>query len=155
MTLSLTCRRTATIKAAFQVRLGRPFFSNVELYPTGAVIELKAKVENLGQHDLLLDSHIDPLSLTLKDPPGDLKAYSSVQGQFGFQSAGGVSSVRDFRDWVVLGNELSGESILIGGEPGLGVLGWKATTHPSASRHDCAGRNRSAEGQKGRACSSL
>jgi len=120
------------LKLRFNSDSGGVFSLMLTLYPTNTVIEMKAKVDNLGQKPLLLDSHIDPLSLTLKDPPGDLKAYSSVQGQFGFQSAGGVSSVRDFRDWVVLGNELSGESILIGGEPGLGVLGWKATTHPSA-----------------------
>ncbi len=42
-----------------------------------------------------------------------------------------MSSARDFPDWVVLRNESSGESVLVGGEPGLGVLGWKATTHPS------------------------
>ena len=62
-----------------------------------------------------------------------MKAYSSVQGQFGFQSVGGVATARDFPDWVVLRNESSGESALVGGEPGLGVLGWKATTHPSTS----------------------
>ena len=45
---------------------------------------------------------------------------------------GSVSSARDFPDWVVLRNESSGESVLVGGEPGLGVLGWKATTQPSA-----------------------
>jgi len=117
----------------FKSGSGGIFFLVLTLYPTSAVIEMKAKLENLGQKPLLLDSHIDPLSLTLKNPPDGLKAYSSVQGQFGFQSAGGVSSVRDFRDWVVLGNEDSGESALVGGEPGLGVLGWKATTHPSAS----------------------
>ena len=116
---------------------------------------MKAKVEDLGQKSLLLDSHIDPLSLTLKDRPGDLKVYSSVQGQFGFQSAGGVSSVRDFRDWVVLGNELSGESILIGGEPGLGVLGWKATTHPSARGTIVQAGTILLKDKKARACSSL
>ena len=28
---------------------------------------MSARLENIGQHNLLLDSHIDPLSLTLKD----------------------------------------------------------------------------------------
>jgi hypothetical protein len=116
----------------FKSGSGGIFSLMLTLYPTSAVIEMSAKLENHGQKPLLLDSHIDPLSLTLKDPPSGFSAYSSVQGQFGFQSAGGLSNVRDFRDWVVLGNEVSGESVLIGGEPGLGVLGWKATTHPSA-----------------------
>ena len=116
----------------FKSSSGGIFSMMLTLYPTSAVIEMSAKLENLGHQPLLLDSHIDPLWLTLKEPPGDLKAYSSVQGQFGFQSAGDLSSNREFRDWVVLSNDLSGESALIGGEPGFGVLGWKATTHPSA-----------------------
>jgi hypothetical protein len=117
----------------FKSGSGGIFSLMLTLYPTSSVIEMKARVENLGQKSLLLDSHIDPLSLTLKDPPNDLKAYSSVQGQFGFQPVGGISNARDFPDWVVLRNESSGESVLVGGEPGLGVLGWKATTLPSAS----------------------
>jgi len=103
------------------------------LYPTNSVIEMKAKLENQGMKSLLLDSHIDPLSLTLKGSPSEFKAYSSAPGQFGFQSAGSLPSVREFRDWVVLENSRTGESALIGGEPGLGVLGWKATTQPSGN----------------------
>ena len=103
----------------------------LRLYPTGAVIELATRFENLGQHDLLLDSHIDPLCFTLKNPPGNLTPYSSVQGQHGFQTAGSLSSPREFPDWTVLQNEVTGESALIGGEPGLGILGWKATARPS------------------------
>jgi hypothetical protein len=116
----------------FKSSSGGIFSLMLTLYPLSTVIEMKAKVENLGQKSLLLDSQIDPLSLALKDPHGDLKAYSSIQGQFGFQAVGDVSSVRDFSDWVVLRDETSRESVLVGGEPGLGVLGWKATTHPSA-----------------------
>ena len=62
----------------------------LKLYPTGAVIELVTRLENLGQHDLLLNSHIDPLCFTVKNPSGDLKPYSSVQGQHGFQTAGNL-----------------------------------------------------------------
>ena len=116
----------------FKSGSGGVFSLMLTLYPASAVIEMTARLENLGHQPLILDSHIDPLSLTLKQPPADLKAYSSVQGQFGFQSAGSLSSAREFRDWVVLSSDQSGESALIGGEPGLGVLGWKATTHPSA-----------------------
>ena len=105
----------------------------LKLYPTGAVIELATRLENLGQHDLILDSHIDPLFLTLKNPQAGLTPYSSVQGRHGFQPAGNLSSAREFPDWVVLRNDVTGESALIGGEPGLGILGWKATMHPSSA----------------------
>jgi hypothetical protein len=106
---------------------------SLKLYPNSAVIELATKIENLGRQALLLDSHIDPLLLTLEDPPEGLKPYSSVQGQHGFHTAGSLSSAREFSDWLVLGNDASGESALIGGEPGLGVLGWKATAHPTSA----------------------
>jgi hypothetical protein len=105
----------------------------LKLYPTSAVIELTAQIENRGQRVLLLDSHIDPLFLTLKNPTGGLKPYTSVQGRHGFQPAGNLSPAREFHDWLVLENETSGESALIGGEPGLGVLGWKASTHTSSA----------------------
>jgi len=115
----------------FKSDSGGLFSLMLRLYPTGAVIELGAKLENLGQHSLHLDSHIDPLFLTLAGPPGGLKPYSSAQGQHGFQPTGNLSGAREFHDWMVLEKAAAGESALIGGEPGLGVLGWRATTHPS------------------------
>ena len=117
----------------FKANSGGVLSLMLKLYPIGAVIELNTKVENLGQKNLLLDSHIDPLFLTLKNPPEGLSSFSSVQGQHGFLPVGTLSNIREFRDWVVLTNNAAGESALIGGEPGLGILGWKATTQPSAA----------------------
>ncbi|MGC2403162.1 MAG: alpha-galactosidase [Acidobacteriaceae bacterium] len=106
---------------------------SLKLYPTGAVIELATKIQNLGRKDLLLDAHIDPLFLTLQSPRTGLTPYSSVTGQHGFHKAGDLSGAREFHDWVVLENNVSSESVLVGGEPGLGVLGWKATVNPSSA----------------------
>src|ERR1700675_4452681 len=106
----------------------------LKLYPAGAVIQTAMQIENQGQHDLLLDPHIDPLFLTLKSPAGGLKQYSSIKGQHGFHAAAMVLQKREFPDWLVLENEAAGESMLVGGEPGLGVLGWKANVQSSASR---------------------
>ena len=106
----------------------------LKLYPTGAVIQTAMRLENRGQHDLLLNSHIDPLFLILKNPAGGLKLYSSVKGQHGFHSAASVSPKREFPDWLVLENEAARESMLVGGEPGLGVLGWKADIQSSPAR---------------------
>src|ERR1035441_4184290 len=66
----------------------------LKLYPTGAVIQTAMRLENRGQHGLLLNSHIDPLFLILKNPAGGLKLYSSVKGQHGFHSAASVSHKR-------------------------------------------------------------
>src|SRR5215813_2318567 len=117
----------------FKANSGGVLSLMLKLYPIGAVVELNTKVENLGQKSLLLDSHIDPLFLTLKNPHAGLNSFASVQGQHGFQPVGTLSSSREFRDWLVLTNDAAGESALIGGEPGLGILGWKAATQPSAA----------------------
>jgi alpha-galactosidase len=124
----------------FRSESGGRLALSMKLYPGTAVIELAAEIENTGQKPLLLDAHIDPLFLTLQNPPSGLRPYSTVTGQHGFHLAGTLSSAREFQDWVVLENELSGESVLIGGEPGLGVLGWKATIqHSSAGTEVRAG----------------
>src|SRR5882762_1962092 len=104
----------------------------LKLYPTGAVIQTAMQLENRGKHNLLLDAHIDPLFLTLKNPARGLKAYSSAKGQHGFHAVRNLSLQREFPDWLVLENEAAGESLLVGGEPGLGVLGWKANVQSAA-----------------------
>lgn len=104
----------------------------LKLYPTSAVIQMAIRIENRGEHNLLLNPHIDPLFLTLRSPTGGLKPYSPRRGQHGFEpAAGNFSLKRESQDWMVLGNEAVGESMLIGGEPGLGVLGWKVRVQPS------------------------
>ena len=105
----------------------------LKLYPTGAVIQATLQLENRGKHDLLLDAHIDPLFLTLKNPAGGLKAYSSAKSQHGFHLAASSSGKRTFTDWLVLENAAAEESVLVGGEPGLGVLGWKADVQSAAA----------------------
>ncbi|MFZ0759190.1 MAG: alpha-galactosidase [Candidatus Sulfotelmatobacter sp.] len=105
----------------------------LRLYPSGAVIQMCMQVQNRSRHDLPLDAHIDPLFLTLKNPASGLKPYSSMKGQHGFYEDGNLGQKREFPDWVVLENEDAGESMLIGGEPGLGVLGWKAEVQSSAA----------------------
>jgi len=105
----------------------------LKLYPTGAVIQTAMQLENRGEHPLLLNSHIDPLFLALKNPAAGLKAYSSAKNQHGFHVAANPSPKRAFTDWLVLENEAAGESILVGGEPGLGVLGWRANVESSTA----------------------
>ncbi|MGO9539631.1 MAG: alpha-galactosidase [Terriglobales bacterium] len=104
----------------------------LKLYPNGAVVQMAMQLENRGKHDLILDSHIDPLFLTLNNPAVGLKPYSSMKGQHGFQRTEQLGQAREFPDWVVLENEEVGESMLVGGEPGLGVLGWKAEVQSAA-----------------------
>jgi hypothetical protein len=117
----------------FQSDAGALLSLELKLYPTGAVVQTAVKLENRGQHDLTFHSHIDPLFLTLKNPAGGLKQYSSIKGQHGFHAAARVSQKREFPDWLVLENEAAGESMLVGGEPGLGVLGWKANVQSAAA----------------------
>jgi hypothetical protein len=116
----------------FKSESGALLSLSLKLYPEAAVIELATKIENLGQRPLLLDPQIDPLFFKLQNPPAGLRPYSPVTGQHGFQTAGALSKAQEFYDWVVLENDVSGESVLIGGEPGLGVLGWQAAVRPSS-----------------------
>ncbi len=117
----------------FQSDRGGLLSLELKLYPTGAVLQTFVKVENKSTHDLALNAYIDPLFLTLKNPAGGLKPYSSTKGEHGFHSSDPLSQKRDFPDWLVLENAAEGESMLIGGEPGLGVLGWKAEVEASTS----------------------
>ena len=110
----------------FQSASGGVLSLELKLYPTGAVVQTAIQLENRGQRDLPLDPHIDPLFLTLKNPDAGLKPYSSTTGQHGFRPVTGALPKRTFSDWLVLENQSAGESMLIGGEPGLGVLGWRA-----------------------------
>ena len=105
----------------------------LKLYPDGAVVQTAMQVENRSQHTLALDSHMDPLFLTLKNPAGGLKPFSSAKGEHGFHSSGNLSQRHEFQDWMVLENESAKESILVGGEPGLGVLGWRANVQSSTA----------------------
>jgi hypothetical protein len=105
----------------------------LKLYPTGAVVQTVMQLENRGQHVLLLNGHVEPLFLTLKNPTGGLRAFSSAKGKHGFYAAGSLSPKNEFSDWVVLENAVAGESMLVGGEPGLGVLGWKANVRFSVA----------------------
>lgn len=110
----------------FQSHDGGLLSLELKLYPAGAVLQTAIQIQNRSQHLLRLDPRIDPLFLTLKSPTKGFKPYSSVKGQHGFRSVVGASPKGEFDDWLVLENDDAGESMLIGGEPGLGVLGWKA-----------------------------
>src|SRR5271167_4395755 len=117
----------------FQSRAGGLLSLQLRLYPTGAVVQTALRLENQTKQDLILDSCINPLFLTLKNPSGGLKPYSSAKGQHGFHPSEGHVQQRQYQDWFVLENEGTGESMLIGGEPGLGVLGWKADVQSTES----------------------
>ena len=115
----------------FQSNSGGALSMLLKLYPTGAVIQTAMQLENRGPHNLDLDPHIDPVFLTLKNPAGGLKPYTSAKEQHGFKAVTNTSQKHEFPDWLVLENEGANESMLVGGEPGLGVLGWKATVQSS------------------------
>ncbi len=114
----------------FQSDAGGVVSLELKLYPTGAVIQTVMQVENHGQHDLLLDAHVDPLFLTLNNSASGLKPYSSIKGEHGFHSAGSASKAGEFPDWLVLENESAGESMLVGGEPASACSDGKPVSNP-------------------------
>lgn len=110
----------------FQSRNGCIVSLEFILYPTGAVIQTSMRIENHSQRALPLENHLDPLFLHLKGTAAGLKTYSSTKQQHGFQITNSASGNQEFSDWMVLEDPRNNESMLVGGEPGLGVLGWNA-----------------------------
>lgn len=133
-TISDLAKEGKQLTLRFQSDAGGLLSLELKLYPTGAVIQTSIRIDNHGQHDLALNPRINPLFLTLKNPAVGLKSYTSSKGQHGFYPSTAASPSQEFPDWVVLENAAGGESMLVGGEPGLGVLGWKAGVNPSAAR---------------------
>jgi len=128
-------KRGKQLSLHFQSDAGGLLSLQLKLYPTGAVIQTAMQIENRSKIALPLNARIDPLFLTLKNPAKGLKPYSSAKGEHGFHpiSTSSQTAKRDFTDWLVLENEAAGESMLVGGEPGLGVLGWKAGVESSSA----------------------
>jgi hypothetical protein len=100
---------------------------SLRLYPTGALIQAVMTFENHGHHALEIRNHVNPIMLNLETPPGGLTPFSSRSGSHGFFQQASISGRSVFADWLVLSNRQSGESLLVGGEPGLGILGWEAS----------------------------
>jgi hypothetical protein len=117
----------------FKSSAGGVLSLRIKLHPQGAVFEVTSLLENDGQKTLLLNPHIDPLLLNLKTPASGLKFYSSEPGKHGFQPVAASKASSEFRDWLVLENSAAGESLLAGGELGMGMLAWQATVQKSAN----------------------
>ena len=117
----------------FQAKSGARVSLSLELHDQGAVLRFGMLMENKGTHDIPLGIEVDPLIVVLKQPQGGLVPYSSVVGHHGFQQSGDLAQPRSFSDWLVLENRAAGESILVGGEPGLGILSWRASVDSSGA----------------------
>jgi alpha-galactosidase len=117
----------------FRANSGARVSLSLELHDQGAVLRFGMLMENKGTHDIPLGVEVDPLLVVLKQPQGGLVPYSPVVGHHGFQQSGDLAQPRRFPDWLVLENRAAGESILIGGEPGLGILSWRASVDSSGA----------------------
>src|SRR5581483_2866986 len=111
----------------FKSEVGGVLSLHLCVFPKGATVQFSAELENRGQSTLPLLFRIDPLALSLSGAADELQPYSSVNNKHGFYPAGQVEERREFRSWLVLENHAKGESALIGGEPGVGVLDWRAS----------------------------
>jgi hypothetical protein len=105
----------------------------IKVRSEGAVFEVTSLLKNQGQKTFLLKPYIDPLLLNLKTPATGLKSYTSVEGKHGFQPLANAKPTSEFKDWLVLENPAFGESVLVGGELGMGMLAWHASVKTSAT----------------------
>jgi alpha-galactosidase len=100
----------------------------IRVNPTGAVLELRAALANTGSRPLAAIDRLDPLCVTLDTrASASFDVHAPVPNQHGFYPAGTVTGTRTFNNWIVVEQSATGESALIGGEPGLGILQWGVT----------------------------
>jgi alpha-galactosidase len=95
----------------------------IRVFPETAALQFSARLENDGKQTLPAVSRLDPLQLTLG--PSALNVYSTRRRQHGFFPDGSLDSDREFTSWTVFENGSSRESLLVGGEPGGGILQWR------------------------------
>lgn len=100
---------------------------HIRCVPNSAVLEYMARVENAGSEPLPLIRRISPLTMTISAAGTKLYKAAEKDGH-GFRDAGLLSAAATSSNWVVL--ERSGESMLIGGDPGAGILEWQVAFQP-------------------------
>ena len=98
-------------------------------YPDAGVIELKARLENHGHSMLPPVLRLSPLCFTLRPAPESLRFLTSdPSGRHGFVAVEPAvepgTEVVD--DWLAIHDAGAGESLLVGGDLGAGVLGFQA-----------------------------
>jgi hypothetical protein len=139
--ISATDKGGKQLTLRFKSSSGGLLSLRIKVQPEGAVFEVTSSLENQGQKTLLLNPQIDPLLLTLKAPASGLKSYTSEQGKHGFQPVSASKPSNQFNDWLVLENPSAGESVLVGGELGMGMLPWNAHVQKSATGTTVAAGN--------------
>ncbi len=98
----------------------------LRVFPRRAVIEYAASLENRGKSVLPLLYRIDPLLIALRST--GLRARTPQRNEHGFRNTANISGEQHFRQWVALENPDAGETVLIGGEMGTGMLQWNVDT---------------------------
>lgn len=99
----------------------------LRVFPHRAVIEYSASVANRGKSVLPLLYRIDPLLIALRNT--GLRACTPGRAdEHGFKNTANISGEQQFGQWVALENPDAGETILIGGEMGSGMLQWNVDT---------------------------
>lgn len=101
---------------------------HISCFPNRAALEFMASIENAGHEPLRLIRRISPLTIAI--PASGTKVYKAADKEdHGFRDAGSVTGAVRSTNWVVL--ERSGESLLVGGDLGAGVLEWQVDLEPS------------------------
>jgi hypothetical protein len=99
-------------------------------FPGCAALEVEAKLENRGIEPLPLLHGLFPLSLAI-GRAGIRVSTSDPKGRHGFYPAATVSAPRVFDNWIVLEDTAAGESLVVGGDLGAGVVSFGIAAEPS------------------------
>lgn len=116
----------SSVDARTQAKL----WQSVRGFPGSTAVEFAARLENPGTATLPLLRRIAPLAISITGT--GLNAYTAgPKGRHGFMVLGPLSAAKRFTDWTVL--EQSGESLLIGGDMGAGILQWSLDADPQSA----------------------
>ena len=101
----------------------------VRCYPGTAALEFHARIENHGTDTMPLLQKIAPLRISIRSS-GEMRAHSTDGKRHGFSKVDSLTGAKHFTDWTAF--EEGGETMLIGGDMGAGILRWTLDAEPQA-----------------------
>ncbi len=106
----------------------------IRCFPETSAFEFTARLTNRGKAPLPLIYRLFPLSLILRGEANNLNVFFvDAKGRHGFFASGHADAKREFDNWIVLEDTSAGESLMVGGDMGAGVLSFSAFVNPQSN----------------------
>ena len=112
---------------------GALLVQSLRCFPGHATIECATRVQN-ARGSVPAICAIAPISIALADTARRLVLWTAAaEGQHGFTAAGTASDQHQADGWVVVEDAQAGESLLVGGDLGAGVLRFGLDVEPTTA----------------------